>query len=145
MCWKIRLMIALLVSTFAVQAADDEEEAPVAKSVLTEVRALIEASDYAAAYQQLLEVSPAETEAADRQNLLGYTARKLERFDQSEKHYAEALRLDPEHLDALEYQGELLVQTGRIDAAKANLAQLNRLCGNCEQAKELAEALKSVY
>ena len=134
-------MIALLLSAFAVQAADDEEEAPVAKSVLTEVRALIEASDYAAAYQQLLEVSPAETEAADRQNLLGYTARKLERFDQSEKHYAEALRLDPEHLDALEYQGELFVQTGQIDAAKANLAQLIRLCGRCEQAEELAEAI----
>lgn len=143
MCWKIRLMIALLLSAFAVQAADDEEEAPVAKSVLTEVRALIEASDYAAAYQQLLEVSPAETEAADRQNLLGYTARKLERFDQSEKHYAEALRLDPEHLDALEYQGELFLQTGRVDAAKANLAQLIRLCGHCEQAKELAEAVAS--
>ena len=143
MCWRIRLMIALLLSAFVVQAADDEEETPVAKSVLTEARALIEASDYAAAYRQLLEVSPAETKAADRQNLLGYTARKLERFALSEQHYAQALKLDPGHLDALEYQGELFVQTGRIDAAKANLAQLTQLCGRCEQAKELAQALKT--
>ena len=53
----------------------------------------------------------------------------------SEKYYAYALRLNPNHLGALEYQGELFVQTDRIAKAKANLAKLQGLCGNCEDAQ----------
>jgi hypothetical protein len=49
--------------------------------------------------------------------------------------------VNPDHIGALEYQGELFVMTGQLDRAKANLDRLNNLCGNCEEAEDLAKAL----
>ena len=52
-----------------------------------------------------------------------------------------ALKINPAHLGALEYQGEMYVETGKLDNAKANLAVLKKLCGDCEQADDLAKAI----
>ena len=57
--------------------------------------------------------------------------------------YAKALKLDPKHTGALEYQGVLFIKLNQIDKAKANLALIKSICGNttCESYVDLAKAI----
>ena len=55
--------------------------------------------------------------------------------------YTQALTLNPDHLGALEYQGELFLQTGKPDLAKANLARIKGICGDCEESEDLEKAI----
>ena len=58
------------------------------------------------------------------------------------KLYGEALEIDPNHKGALEYQGELFIQTNRIDLAYQNLNKLDELCPNsCFELEQLKESL----
>lgn len=79
---------------------------------------------------------------ADAYNLLGYSYRNLGDFKRAGQYYARALKLDPKHTGALEYQGILFVKTGDFDAAKANLAKIEAICGtSCENYQDLAKAI----
>ena len=55
--------------------------------------------------------------------------------------YTAALKINPGHLGALEYQGEMYLELGQTDAAMANLKKLQGLCGDCEEATDLAESI----
>jgi Tfp pilus assembly protein PilF len=58
------------------------------------------------------------------------------------KLYAEALKLEPNDLDALAGQGEAFVQRGAIERAKKNLERVRTLCKDpCGQATTLAAAI----
>ena len=49
-----------------------------------------------------------------------------------------ALRLDADNKVALEYQGEMFIELGRLDEANANLAKLQSLCPeSCEELEML--------
>ena len=52
-----------------------------------------------------------------------------EDFDNAAKYYKKALELDPEHLGAIEYQGEMYVDLGQKENALNNLALLKKLVG----------------
>jgi hypothetical protein len=55
---------------------------------------------------------------------------------------AEALELEPNDLDAIEVQGEAMVELGAIPRAKENLARIQKLCSNnCRQVTELTAAI----
>ena len=57
--------------------------------------------------------------------------------------YADALRLEPNDVNALGGQGEAFVQRGAVARAQANLTQLRSLCGQpCPQAQQLAGAIE---
>lgn len=72
-------------------------------------------------------------------NYQGFASRKLGRFDAAFAYYEQALALDPNHLGATEYLGELYLQLGRIEEARAQLARLDQLCAyGCPQREELA-------
>ena len=51
-----------------------------------------------------------------------------------------ALELDPKHLGAHEYLGELYVKTGRIELAKERLSVLKNC--NCDEYAELKEVIE---
>lgn len=54
----------------------------------------------------------------------------------------EALQLEPNDLEALEVQGEAMVELGAIPRAKENLAKLQKLCANnCRQVAQLSNAI----
>ena len=58
------------------------------------------------------------------------------------KFYYEALKLEPNDIDALAGQGEALVQRGAVERAKQNLDRVRTLCHNaCPQAAQLAAAI----
>ena len=108
---------------------------------LTSVRAKIKAKDFKGA---LAELTPmlATYQHADVYNLMGFSLRKTGDYKQAYTFYRKALDFDPEHKGALEYLGELYVETGQIDKARENVVALKKLCpGGCEVLADLERAI----
>ena len=58
------------------------------------------------------------------------------------KFYFEALKLEPNDVNALAGQGEALVQRGAVERAKQNLERIRTLChNNCPQMQQLAAVI----
>lgn len=75
-------------------------------------------------------------------NYLGYAHRKLGRFAAARDYYAQALAIDPGHLGANEYLGELYLETGEVELARRQLARLEALCPfGCAEREDLARLL----
>ena len=109
---------------------------------LSEADALIKQKNFSAALNLLKQADSTYANNADVNNLLGFSSRNLKQFSASAKYYQKALRINPNHLGALEYQGELFLQTKKVSAAKKNLAKLKQLCGvNCEEYLDLKKAI----
>jgi Flp pilus assembly protein TadD len=162
---KVALLSILIISMPTVNAADrDSTPAPVvsaaptpakatptpapsvaAKNVnteLTKIRSLIAAKNFSAALTALQAADKTFPNNADINNLLGYSARNLKQYKPAATYYVKALRIDPNHLGALEYQGELFMLTKKTSDAKKNLAKLKSLCGvNCEEYIDLKKAI----
>jgi len=106
-------------------------------------KALVDARKYADAVSVLAALVKDEPKNADAWNLLGFSSRKMGNLKNAAKYYDYALRLDPKHLGALEYQGEMFAQLHRMDKANANLTMLASLCGTCEQYQDLKKAIET--
>jgi tetratricopeptide (TPR) repeat protein len=124
------------------RAADDPPPSrPAAvKSPLAAAREHIAAKRWPAAIDELKRVNASSD--ADWNNLMGYSLRKQATPDlaSAERHYSEALRINPAHLGALEYSGELYLMKGEPTRAEERLAALQKACGNCEEFKDLKKA-----
>ena len=74
--------------------------------------------------------------------MIGYAKRKSGSFDEGMAYYRRALAIDPKNANTREYLGEAYVEKGRMDLAKAELANVEALCGTeCEQYQDLAKAI----
>jgi tetratricopeptide (TPR) repeat protein len=111
---------------------------------LTSVRAKIKAKDYKGALTELTPMLETH-QHADIYNLMGFSLRKTGDYKQALTFYRKALDFNPEHKGALEYLGELYVETGEIDKAKQNVVLLKKLCpAGCEELSDLEQALARV-
>lgn len=112
------------------------------QSELARIMPLVDSYKYSQARTELLLVDKDFPNNANVNNLLGYTSRKLKMYSSSATYYSRALKIDPNHLGALEYQGELFVVTNKISMARKNLKKLEKLCGvNCVEYKDLLTAI----
>lgn len=103
---------------------------------------LIYKKKYSAALKRLRKITKAKPENADAWNLQGFALRKTNNLEQAQVAYTKALNINPEHKGALEYQGELYIMLGDIDAAMGNLEKLKALCPQgCEELDLLQAAL----
>ncbi len=103
---------------------------------------MIYKGQYKQAVHILKEAVDSEPDNADAWNLLGYASRKQGNLEMSADAYNKALSIDPDHKDALEYQGELFLMLGDKAAAQRNLDKLNALCPEgCEQLEQLSMAI----
>jgi len=103
---------------------------------------LINEERYGAAINTLYETQRIIGPHPDILNYLGYSHRKLGALDRAQDYYAQALALDPDHLGANEYLGELYLEIGDIRAAKAQLATLDGLCTfGCSEREDLARLI----
>jgi tetratricopeptide (TPR) repeat protein len=132
-------LAAAALPTIGVRAVDNvtSSDAP----DLTSVRAKIKAKDYKGA---LAELTPmlATHQHADVYNLVGFSLRKTGDYQQAYTFYRKALDFNPEHKSALEYLGELYVETGQIEKALENVVRLKKLCPNgCEELEDLEQAI----
>jgi len=116
-----------------------------AKSVnseLAKVTTLLNANNFKQALADLKIIDSEFKNNADVNNLLGYSSRKLKQYKPAATYYEKALKLNPNHLGALEYQGELFVLTNKVSAAKKNLVKLEKLCGlKCGEYLDLKKAI----
>ena len=51
-------------------------------------------------------------------NYIGFVSRKLKNFDDAERYYSVGLEINPNHVGILEYQGELYIETNRLEMEK---------------------------
>lgn len=113
------------------------------KQELGKARGDIERADYWSAISRLNDIVAGDPRNADAFNLLGFSHRKLQNFDVAERNYRRALRIDPNHKGALEYLGELYLETDRIVEAKEMLVQLEQLCPRgCDELSDLRAAVE---
>lgn len=111
-------------------------------AVINKASKLIKNNDFSEAYRILSEKENQYKTNADLYNLMGYSARKIGRFEDSMRHYKQALDIDPKHKGALEYMGELYLTLDQPDEAKKLLVRLEKICSfGCEERRELKEAI----
>jgi predicted Zn-dependent protease len=110
---------------------------------LNDARKLIAKSDWDGAIKLLRVIVVQQPKNADALNLLGYSLRQKGQMKEAEAWYLKALKLQPTHLGANEYLGELYVMTGQPAKAQARLKALAKICGNttCEEYQDLAKAI----
>ena len=143
------LIICVLVSLFCfftmspsmVVAEGTTDGSSEAEGGYGEAKARIAAGDFAGAVAILGPMTVDQPENADAFNLLGFSNRKMGNLEAAAVAYKTALTINPSHLGALEYQGEMFVEMGELAMAQANLDKLQSLCGACEQAQDLKKAL----
>ena len=124
-------------------SSDGSSAAETSTATYDEAKAMVDEGSFVVALPNLIALTKADAKNADAWNLLGFTYRKLGKLKKSDAAYLTVLSINPDHLGALEYQGELFITLGKLDQAKANLAKLQALCGTCEQAQDLKAALKA--
>lgn len=135
---RFLLLCALMAFAPAAFAAFPE---PVPEDDLARIKAQIEDGQPADALKALRPLLGTETFEADVLNLMGYAYRKMGNFTQSRIHYTRALSLDPNHKGALEYMGELELQTSNYAAARDLLQRLQQQCPDgCEELDDLIGA-----
>lgn len=109
---------------------------------LKKVRAHIEKEEWEKAHKLLLPMTKSHPKSADVFNLLGFTQRSDGKFDESLKNYQIALKLDPAHLEAHVYLGQLYIKTGKLEKAVEQSKIIAKLCpAGCKPRKELEKAL----
>lgn len=113
-------------------------------ALVAEGRTAIAAKKWADAIAALKKAEALDPKNADVQNLLGFSSRGNGDYKSALAHYGAALKINPKHVGALEYQGVAYVLLGQTSKARANLASLQKICGTtCAQYKDLAAALKA--
>lgn len=131
-------VLGLAIGT-ASRAADTPSKAEAPD--LSAIRAKLKVKEFALARDELFKLAGTH-EHAEVYNLLGFALRKLGDYTRAQTYYSKALDYDPDHLGALEYQGELYVALKQLDRAKANLAKLVKLCPTgCEEREDLEKAI----
>ncbi len=104
----------------------------------------VKAGDYARALALLRKVVVANPRDANAWNYIGFSHRKLNRFDQALAAYNKALAIKPDHRGANEYLGELYLQIGDPAKAKERLKILDSACFfGCEEFDDLKAAIAS--
>lgn len=91
--------------------------------------AAVEDGRYRDAIALMQKVVHEDPSNADAYNYLGFSHRKLGEYDPARTYYAKALDIEPDHVRALEYLGELYVETGDMAAAEETLARIEAVCG----------------
>ena len=95
---------------------------------------------YSQAFDKLEKAYTSNKNDPDILNYMGYTSRKIGKFEQAENFYLTGLSIKPDHNGINEYLGELYVKTGRVELAKERLAVLKNC--NCEEYAELKEVIE---
>ena len=74
---------------------------------------------------------------------LGHVAQAQRLPGKAVRYYADALRMEPNDVNALAGQGEAYVQRGAVERARRNLARVQTLCRQpCPQAQQLAAVIQ---
>ncbi|GAB2178153.1 tetratricopeptide repeat protein [Dongia sp. agr-C8] len=125
---------AHLGQAWAMGSSDDDAAQP---DPYKKAKELIDDEEYSDAIPILQKLIKDKGAYADALNLLGYSYRKSGDQKTALDYYNQALAMEPDHLGANEYLGELYMEMKMPAEAKERLAVLKKACGSCTEAKEL--------
>ena len=95
------------------------------------------------AIKYLLKAAKTSPDNPDVYNLLGFSHRKLDKLEESFIYYNKALKLNPRHLGANEYIGELYLRTNNLQKAEEHLKILDDICFfGCGEYDDLKESIE---
>ena len=147
--YKVSLLVFFMMQfSFSTAVADpsssnnyDDEAKPVNidfKSGYDEVSN----GNYQLAIKYLLKAAKTSPDNPDVYNLLGFSHRKLDKLEESFMYYNRALKLNPRHLGANEYIGELYLRTNNLQKAEEHLKILDDICFfGCGEYDDLKESI----
>lgn len=134
---------AVLLASTGVSQTPDNQLNPRSVELLKQGEAAIAAGNFQAADDAL--EAALILDPRNRQAFIG-----LARVAQRQKLYGQAIRftnralaLEPNDINALQVQGEAMVEMGAVARAQQNLARVRKLCGSqpCPQATRLSTAI----
>jgi tetratricopeptide (TPR) repeat protein len=133
--------VLTLISSAAWSIGDDSAKS--ADPNYQQAVRLIAAQRYDDARTLLKRVVSRSPGNADAYNYLGYASRKLGDRAAAFSYYRLALQLDPHHLGANQYLGELYAEIGDLQNAQAQLARVGEICrGSCHAFTDLETAIR---
>jgi tetratricopeptide (TPR) repeat protein len=132
-------LLAAPVAAFA--AGSDSTPEPAQVDSYKKAKELVDDEEYAKAIPLLQKSIKEKGEYADALNLLGFSNRKLGDKAKAMTYYTKALNMEPQHLGANEYMGELYLELNDLPKAQARLAVLKSACGDCDEYEDLEEAI----
>ena len=146
MIYKFLLSLVLAVAVSGnLQAAGGGDSGYDSVKVAPEYKKAVRAIDkenYAKAVELLQQVIDDDPKDANAWNYLGFSHRKMGDFDEALTAYQKALAIRPYHKGALEYLGELYLQTDQPEKARAQLEKLDQTCFfGCREYRELKEKI----
>jgi tetratricopeptide (TPR) repeat protein len=110
---------------------------------MLDARQAIQSKDWKGAETALRQVLKEQPRHADALNLLGFSLRWQERYDESLAAYQQAFAIEPDHLGAHEYVARTYLKLGRLADAERHAARLAQLCKDCAEARSLAQAISA--
>jgi cytochrome c-type biogenesis protein CcmH/NrfG len=141
----LRILAASIISLGILCSGQSWADAPdKPEDFMRRAAAAIKKENYRYAVYQLKDALRLDRQNPDIWNMLGFSYRMqgAEKFDLAWDAYERALTLDPNHIDANEYLGELYLQQGQMDLAKEQLAKLDALCpSGCKERDMLAKSI----
>ena len=102
----------------------------------------INQQDFQGAVSHLNNVLATQPNNPDVLNLMGFSKRKMGDQTGAMEYYDKALSLQPNHIGANEYLGELYLELKQLAKAQERLDVLQQVCGNCEEYGELKEKIE---
>ncbi len=121
------IALSLCLSTAWAASSDEDTNSEAVNAAATAIKA----KDWAGAITLLEAEVAANKGTANVYNYLG-----------SFKHYATALKMEPEHRGAHEYVGQTYLAVGNLEMAKKHLDALDRICFfGCEEYDDLKAAV----
>lgn len=145
--WAATVLICVAAGpAFAFGGGSSDDSSPAANAPsgrdYAEAVRLIEAGNYSAAVPLLEQIVVDAPNSADAWNYLGFSNRKLGNYETALQYYDNALAIDPEHLGANEYMGELYLEMGDLAKAEERLEVLDGACFfGCDPYYELKEKI----
>ena len=141
----IFMILFLLTPAYSAgsDSSDDKPAKPAHSKEYYKAVKLIKAGSFDEALVILETIIQKKPDDADIHNYMGFSFRKKGMLEKSAYHYEQALEINPKHLGALEYQGELYIALGEVEKAKANLTKIDDICWTeCSELRELKKAIE---
>ena len=142
---KIVLIPLAFLFSYSVFAADSgsENSGNITKSFYYyDALKLIKNKSFELAIEKLNKAKKNSKLDPDIYNYLGFSYRKMGNMKLASFNYEKALKIDPKHKGALEYQGEMFITLGQLDKAKSNLKKLSSICFlGCDEEKTLKKSI----
>ena len=131
------LGVLFISTSVAISAGSDSSDEIAKPSNYSKVLKLIKKEQFSEAIKILENILSKSKYQKDPDilNHYAFSLRKTKQLDKAEEYYKKALAIDPGHRGALEYLGELYVDTNRKDLAKQILQKLEKC--RCPEFAEL--------